>query len=90
MFKKIIATAVPIVALTGCAGIEISDGKNDLKGIPFYAKVPVATQDVIRATSELSVQLKISEVFEADERIKVVRSTDVHLQWCDSPTRHNC
>jgi len=77
MFKQIVATALPIVALTGCTGIEVSDGKNDLKGVPFYAKVPIATQDTIRATSELAVQLKISEVFEADEKSKVVRSTDV-------------
>lgn len=65
------------VALAGCAGLTVHDGKEELKGLPFYVKVPVATQDTLRATSELSIQLKVSEFIESDAKQVTLRSQGV-------------
>jgi hypothetical protein len=76
MLNRTAVIALPMLALAGCAGVVVSDGNKDLKGIPFYIKVPVATQDTIRAISEIAVQFKVSEILEVDGKSKVSRSTD--------------
>jgi hypothetical protein len=74
--RRILVVLVGVV-VAGCAGLEVSDGSKKLDGLPFYVKVPVATQDTLRATSDLNVQLTISEVVEVEGKSKVIRSQSV-------------
>lgn len=59
--------------IAGCAGVEVSEDKS-LKGIPFYVKVPVATQDTVLSAGELVVSFTVSEIAQVGAASKVLRS----------------
>jgi hypothetical protein len=61
------------LSIAGCAGVEVSEDKS-LKGIPFYVKVPVATQDTVLSAGELVVSFTVSEIAQAGAASKVLRS----------------
>jgi hypothetical protein len=62
------------LSIAGCAGVEVSEDKS-LKGIPFYVKVPVVTQETVLNEGELVVSFVVSEIAQVGQPSKLRRST---------------
>ena len=74
--------------LCGCASVEVSDDAA-LKGIPFYVKEPVSTQDTQWVAGELLVRFKVTELSGPQSGATVIRSIDLPqsgpLRLIDTP-----
>ena len=62
MHKSGLTSLAICALLAGCAGITVTDGQKNLDGIPFYVKVPVATQTTLHATNEILVSFTVSQI----------------------------
>jgi hypothetical protein len=74
MRKKAHVLFIATLSLASCAGVEVSEDKSN-KGIPFYVKVPVATQETVLGEGEIVLSFVVSKIAQVGESTKVLHST---------------